>query len=46
MWAHKHVLKGVHIGAILRIRLNDVCGGDAALSQIVLTTCVHFHLCI
>ena len=32
----------VHSGATCRIRLNGLCGGDAALRQITLTTCYYF----
>jgi len=33
------VLDGVHMGATRCIRLKSVCGNDAALRQITLTTC-------
>jgi len=40
-----HVLHGEHHGTTWRIRLNEpyTRGGNAALCQIILTTCFVFH---
>jgi len=34
---------GVHIGATWQIRVLSMCGGDAPLCQISLTTCWYYH---